>query len=372
MACSTNSKGALSTLKFVIGMARDPLHCMRTMGVASPSATLLTMGLARHRSRKLLYLTGGDNVRPVFTDTSTFITSNVPLRSSGGGAQARLRRGLIGSQRAEHQHYRASFIAQTGRSMMAEFSIGVASYIDAWLRKLPEDEPIDLVTMINDLVRYYAVVTMFKDENPEYALQIGREITAWIELGYKASNILAPFNIPGLPHANFRRGAEIIEAKILRWASERRGMDAKRDLLSMFVNGPDENGKPLSEDRLTGQILTIYAASFSSSVSSLIWSLFLLMQHPDIAHNLCDELEGSGIDPLSDGMKLLELPLLDRALKESMRLFTPVPYQVRRVTREAQPVSANLKPRDVVVIGSSATNRLASVYADAERFKPDR
>ncbi|MEX2648500.1 MAG: cytochrome P450, partial [Alphaproteobacteria bacterium] len=173
-------------------------------------------------------------------------------------------------------------------------------------------------------------------------------------------------------HARYKRAAEEIEIKILQWADQRRGMNAKRDILSMFVNGPDENGEPLSEDRLAGHILTIYAASFTSSVSSLIWSLFLLMQHPNIAHDLCDELDGSGIDPLSDGMKLLDLPLLDRVLKESMRLLTPVPYQVRRVTRDAHPNGADLKPRDIVVIGSWATNRLASVYAEAERFKPDR
>ncbi len=134
----------------------------------------------------------------------------------GGGAPARLRRGLIGNQGAEHRHYRASFVAVTGRSMMAEFSVGVASHVDACLRKLLDDEPIDLVTMINDLVRYYAVVTMFKDENPEVALQIGKEITAWIDLAYVAGNILLPLNIPGLPHAKYRRSAEAIEAKILK------------------------------------------------------------------------------------------------------------------------------------------------------------
>lgn len=100
--------------------------------------------------------------------------------------------------------------------MMAEFSVGVASHADACLRKLPDDAPIDLVTMINDLVRYYAVVTMFKDENPEVALQIGKEITAWIDLAYVVGNILLPLNISGLPHAKYRRSAEAIEAKILK------------------------------------------------------------------------------------------------------------------------------------------------------------
>jgi cytochrome P450 len=215
-------------------------------------------------------------------------------------------------------------------------------------------------------------VTLFKDDDPETAFAIGRDITAWIELGYRPANVLMPLDIPGLPHARYRRAAEDMEGRILRWASRRRGMSAERDILSMFVNGPDETGAPLSEDRLAGHILTIYAASFTSSVASLIWSLFLLMQHPGIAHDLCDELEGSGLDPAADGMRILDLPLLDRVLKESMRLLTPVPYQVRRVTREVHAAGADLRPRDIVVIGSWATNRLACVYPEAERFRPER
>ncbi|MEP7030814.1 MAG: cytochrome P450 [Pseudolabrys sp.] len=332
----------------------------------------MPMGLTGPRTRNLLYLTGADNVRPVFTDPATFNTVNVPLRSSKGGAQERLRRGLIGAQGAEHAHYRASFLKQTGRAMMTEFSAGVAKHIDGVLTAIPQDQPVNLVTMINDLVRHYAVVTMFKDEDPDFALRIGREITAWLDMAYSAGNVLLPFNIDGLPHAKFRHAGDDIEKKILAWASSRRGMDAKRDILSMFVNGPDETGEPLTQDRLTGHILTIYAASFSSSVAGLIWTLFLLMQHPSIAHDLCDEIEGSKIDPLTDGMKLLELPLLDRVIKESMRLFTPVPYQVRRVAAPAQAGGADLKSRDAVVIGSWATNRLATIYSEPAHFKPER
>jgi cytochrome P450 len=364
--------GILPALAFVAGMARDPLARMRRMGLEGPSVHALSAGFPHRPKRKIIYMTGGENVRPIYLDTDTFRTSNVPLAGSKGGAQSRLRRGLIGSQGAEHRHYRASFIAQTGPAMMKDFAMEVAAQADAWVGRQPKDRPVDLVAFVNDLFRHYAVVTMYKEDNPEFALDIGREITAWIELGYKAGNILAPFSIPGMPHARYRDKAEDIEDKILKWAESRRGMDAKRDLLSMFVNGPDENGKPLTDDRLTGQILTLYAASFSSSVAGLIWTVFLLTQHPETAHALCDELEGSGIDPLSDGMKLLELPLLDRVLKESMRLCTPVPYQVRRVSKDAEASGLDLRARDIVVIGAWATNRLKSVYQDAEKFIPDR
>ena len=66
MTSPLTNKGILSSAKIMLSMALDPIQYMRKMGFASPSAILLTMGLDRHHSRKILYLTGGENVRPIF------------------------------------------------------------------------------------------------------------------------------------------------------------------------------------------------------------------------------------------------------------------------------------------------------------------
>lgn len=372
MAESFQRKSIAGTFGFLAGMALDPLRCMLRTGTDTATALLLPTGPEVLSARKILYVTGAENVRPIYMDPATFNSVNVPVRTSRGGAPARLRRGLIGANGAEHKHYRAAFSAVTGREMMEEFSGQVATYADSWLAKLPQDQPVDLVASINDLVRYYAVAMMYKDDNPDVALEIGREITAWIELGYSAGNALIPLKIPGLPHAAYHKKGEALEARILQWAAERRGMDAKRDLMSMFVNGPDESGNPLPDSRLSGHILTLYAASFTSSVSALIWSLFLLTQFPQVAEELYAELAGSGADPRTDCNTILGLPLLDTFLKESMRLFTPVPYQVKRVKAEATPLGTRLKRNDIVIIGAWATNRLESVYEKAAQFEPER
>ena len=104
----------------MLGMATDPIRSMRALGLEAPTAALFTMGPDRYRSLRILYVAGGENVRPVFTDLQTFHTSNPPMRYPGGGAPARLRRGLIGNQGAEHAHYRGAFTAQTGSAKSAE------------------------------------------------------------------------------------------------------------------------------------------------------------------------------------------------------------------------------------------------------------
>jgi cytochrome P450 len=288
----------------------------------------------------------------------------------GGGAQARLRRGLIGAQGPEHRHYRRAFEEQTGAPMRERFAKDVARYAASLLQDVPADRPVDLVGLLNDMVRCYSVIGMYRDGDMESALQVGREITRWIDMAYEPGVTLFPFRVPGTPYHRFVRQSEKVEAALLAWTARRRGQDMNSDLLSRFVNGPDENGLPLTEDRLAGHVTNLYAASFSSSVTSITWTLFLLMQHPEVARDVCDDV--AGIDIVSDPMSVLSRPLLDRVVKEGMRLFTPVPYQVRRLAADAELAGIPLRRKDTIVIGTWAHNRLADVWVAAERFRPER
>jgi cytochrome P450 len=362
--------GTLDAARFGAGMVIDPLKAMLEAGTATAQARAWVVWKNRPGARKFLYLTGARHVAPVFQDPTTFQTSNVTRRLPGGGAQARLRRGLIGAQGAEHRHYRQAFEEETGPPMRERFAEDVARHAARLLQDVPSDRPVDLVGLLNDMVRYYSVVGMYQDAEIEPALDLGREITRWIDMAYAPGVTLFPFRIPGTPYRRFLDQSDKVEAALLAWTAKRRGQDMHRDLLSRFVNGPDENGLPLPEGRLAGHVTNLYAASFSSSVTSICWTLFLLMQHPDVAQDVCDEI--AGIDVVSDSMSVLSCPLLDRVVREGMRLFTPVPYQVRRLSADTELAGIPLRRKDTVVIGTWAHNRLADVWAEPERFRPER
>jgi len=364
--------GVLATGRFWANMILDPLDCMARLGIARSTARVMRVGRDGARRRQFLYLTGTRLVAPVLLDPEGFRTSNVPRRAHGGGAQARLRRGLIGSQDAEHKHYRAVFQAATGMSMQAEFAASVGRQVAGVLRDTPDDRPTDLAAHCNDLVLRHSIIGMYQEADITEALAIGRAIVRWIDLAYAPATLAFPVRLPGTPYARFMQSAEALEAAILRWTAARSGMDPQRDLLSRFVNGPDEHGQALSPERLVGQIATLVAASFSSSAAALTWTLFLLMQNPKIAHAVCDEIEGSGFDPLAAAERALDLPLLDQVCSESMRLFTPVPYQMRRVIGDRVVAGIPVRRDDVVVLGCWAHNRLAEVFSEPAAFRPER
>jgi cytochrome P450 len=112
----------------------------------------------------------------------------------------------------------------------------------------------------------------------------------------------------------------------------------------------------------------LFAASYETTANAMLWTLVLLAQHPDVTEALAQELAGSagGLDALE------KLPLLDAVLRESMRLFPPVPYAIRLARGGGALGGIELGPRDRVVVSHYITHRMPELYPDPDRFDPAR
>ncbi len=101
-------------------------------------------------------------------------------------------------------------------------------------------------------------------------------------------------------------------------------------------------------------------------------TLLLLCQHPRIARDLLDELQGrlAGAAPSLD--RISDLPLLDAVINESLRILPPVPQQFRIAARDT--VLANIAvPRSTkALLSPFLTNRDPNLYSNPDCFKPER
>src|SRR5581483_1815555 len=119
------------------------------------------------------------------------------------------------------------------------------------------------------------------------------------------------------------RFAEALEKEILGLVDHRRGaQNGAGDLLSILLEAHDRDGG-VSDSELVGQTNLLLLASYETTTTALTWTLFLLAQHPEIAHNVADELAAvlKGDAPSVD--QLGRLVLLDAVLKESLRILPP-------------------------------------------------
>ncbi|KAF6758999.1 cytochrome P450 [Ephemerocybe angulata] len=182
-----------------------------------------------------------------------------------------------------------------------------------------------------------------------------------------------------------------------------------KDLISMLCEykrmrgaAPEER---MDDDELTGQmtVLIFGAQDTTSSVMSRVFSL--LATHPDVQLNVLEEIrnayalmrqhDADGTDCAGgrerlDQETLMGLPWLDAVMKETLRLYPPVPFVRRTCTKEASipytrtiPDNSNTPftslasvriPKGTTLFLSIAgCNRIRSLWGDdAGEWKPER
>jgi cytochrome P450 len=120
------------------------------------------------------------------------------------------------------------------------------------------------------------------------------------------------------------------------------------------------------------QTITLFNAAYHTTTYALTWALFLLAQHPDVMARLHDEMQNTLGDGLPGPDDPGRLPLLDRVIKESLRMLPPVVYTPRISTRETE-LGPHRVPEGTIILASPyLSHHLPEVFPHPERFDPDR
>jgi cytochrome P450 len=132
------------------------------------------------------------------------------------------------------------------------------------------------------------------------------------------------------------------------------------------------NGETVSLTQAAANVAAIAMAAYETTALTLSWMLFLLTQHPEATKALIAELEGAGSLSSLDADGIEKLPLLDGAVKETMRLVTPVPVIGFEVMEDCKIDDIALHRGARIFISPHLTHRLESVYEHPRRFMPER
>ncbi|KAF5376914.1 hypothetical protein D9615_007312 [Tricholomella constricta] len=168
-----------------------------------------------------------------------------------------------------------------------------------------------------------------------------------------------------------------------------------KDIISVLLRANNEASatEKLSEAELTGQMTVLIFGAQDTTSSALSRILHLLSTHPVTQTSVRDEVRKKLREKRAEGDlsgrlgydDVMALPLLDAVIKETLRLYPPVPFVRRTAIKERTiPYSAadddDLYPSTVTIpigttlfIGIAGSNRLESVWGpDAKEWKPER
>jgi retinoid hydroxylase len=146
------------------------------------------------------------------------------------------------------------------------------------------------------------------------------------------------------------------------------------DVLGMLVRAHDEEGDALSDEQLLAHVNILLIAGHETTTTMGAWLLYLLATHPDIAERLLAQLDdvlGSRAAPLTTE-HLHKLPLLSACIREAGRFQSPVLLLPRGALSDFEFGGYHVAEGTRVYLAIGAGHRLPSVFAEPDRFDPDR
>ena len=282
--------------------------------------------------------------------------------------------GLFGVNSDRHRQHRQLLMPAFHKQQIESYRNDIVAIAQSVLNALLVGEQTNIAEVMRLLTLRVVTKTLFGEDIGSSGSSLGRQLQDTLALLASPGMVLLPFDVPGLPYHRFLNViAEIDNQMRLMISRKRAAGNAEKDVLSMLIQARDaESGAKLTEDELLGHAGVIFAAGHETSSNALTWTLFLLSQHPQVAADLLDELQSvlKGDAPTVE--QLQQLPLLERVIKESMRVLPPVPWN-GRVTSQATELGGYELPQGTeVFVSIYQTHQIPELYPQPQVFNPRR
>lgn len=140
-----------------------------------------------------------------------------------------------------------------------------------------------------------------------------------------------------------------------------------------FLNSFD--GRFMTDEEIRAEVDTMILGSHDTTQTSIGFLTFMMGKHPEIQEKVFEEV--AAIIPDDPTKDLTEadvdkLVYIDCVVKESLRMFAPIPFVGRKLRSELT-VGGFTFPKDVeVVISPFLIGRNPKYFNEPEKFDPDR
>jgi cytochrome P450 len=328
----------------------------------------------QHGPQRMIFVFGHEYNQQILTKPEVYYSNLFTLPGPKRSALRRLGLGLITENGAQHKKHRRLLMPGFHKQAIEAHHDSLVQTIEQILEPWQVGQRRDLFTDMSQLALRIASTVLFGLDDPDTARAVGGTTDEMLErstaLGMSG---LLPSDNSADAYDKLLATAERSERNILAMIQRKRvGSVQGNDVLSMLIRAHDQDGTCMSDDELIGQTSMLFGAANRTTASALTWTLFLLAQHPTIMAQLLDELEGTLHGDAPTVAQLTQLPLLERVIKESMRLLPPVAFNTRTTAEPVELGPFRLTRGTTVVFSHYITHHMPELFPQPERFLPDR
>jgi cytochrome P450 len=355
------------TLGAISDFARDPYVCMNDLWERHGEIAAL-----QEDTQRIHFVFGPEYTKQVLSDPQRFHSRFFAIRGPRNSAQRRVTSGLLSMNGDLHKNHRRIVMEPFQKRMIVGYHDSVLAVASEAVADWSENEVRDVS---EDMTRYMLRLTsviLFGLDCTELAIRVGELTEHWVSLNHRVGPA-AFISDPTLmsEYDELLKAAEELESAVKEMIAMRRGGRLGFDVLSLLLRAHD-NGEQITDDQLVGHIVLLFGAAHLTSAHTLTWMLFLLAQHPDVMQQLHTEFEErlGGRPPRPEDIDAL--PVLDRIVKESMRILPASSYSQRITAEPVELGPFQLSPGAVVIFSQLITHHMPQLYDRPELFQPDR
>lgn len=313
----------------------------------------------------MLLAFGAPYNQPVLSDPALFYT--VSADTLKDSPLKRLASGLLSMNGERHRQQRRLMMPAFHKQVVVGYTDLMAHATEDMLNTWAMGGQVGLMTELRRLITRIVGRALFGLDDPALTDRTAALMQRWIVMSQSPANLLLPWK-----HQQLQAVSADLESALLTMVSRKRAGALGTDVLSMLVAAHDEDGGRMTDAELVGQAAILFLAGHETTVNALAWTLMVLARFPELRLALVDEARGllNGGAPTPE--QAYALPLLDRVIKESMRLLPSVIYTLRQATDSFELGGHRLPKDSGVILSHYITHRLPEVYANPRRFDPAR
>ncbi len=192
---------------------------------------------------------------------------------------------------------------------------------------------------------------------------------------YSSDYFLRVLRGPLSPWGRLQRAARKLDTLIYSEISRRRSSGERgEDILSLLLDGHDEDGNTLTDLQIRDEVMTLLFAGHDTTTSTVSFMFYELARHPHVLERLLAEQDAilDGGRPTISQLVSGELPELEMVLDETLRKYPPAWVGPRRSIEQFEFEGHVVPARAFVNYCSWASHHLPDVFAEPEEFRPDR
>jgi cytochrome P450 len=358
----------LDALRTLLQLRRDPLPTLECVQRRFGSVVRFPLG------SRTFYLVGDpagvqhvlqDNARNYNKDTSTY----AKVRSVLGN-------GLLTSDGPHWKRQRRVCKPAFCRGRLAATTQLITRRTTQMLSQWRADQELDVRDEMMRLTLSVVSAALLGADLQSEADAIGEALTSAMQHVQARIETVSdwPQWLPTPSRRRFREARGILDAVAYRLIDRRRQSATRGDdVLSLLLEARDpQTGKPLSDEAIRDEVVTLMLAGHETTASALTWVWVLLSAHPHVERRVHQEVAqvlGSRVPSHDD---LSALPLVRRVVQEALRLYPPLWMIERRAIGADEIAGHSIEPGSIVAICSYLLHRDERFWSEPQRFDPDR